>query len=980
MNRMGLDLIEAESFDEVHGKCVYPLVSEEHREAFRAMVQEVFKGRSQTFEFMMIGFKGRPLWLYTHAVPLRNERGDIVTALATTIDITERKTAEEKLRKSEARLKKAEALGSMGYWEWNILTNELIWSDEVFGIYGLDPLKDKPRYEIVLQTVAPECRDRFVKAVEDAVRIGVPFDGEYRMIGLDGRERFTHTTGEVTRDHEGKPISMFGIVQDITTRKRAAAALLDSEERFKNLYSQAPIGIELYDADGILLDVNPACMKIFGITSPDAVKGFSLFDDPNVPPDVKERLRRGESVSYEAIFDFDVVRAKRLYETNRFGKCVLECFISTWNFASDDLTGYLVHVTDITKRKRREEALRESEERYRKLFEISVSPILVIDSNGNYIDCNTAAVKFLESTRDEILRKNVVDYIPPGKKGEVLTTHASLWESGGILETEYYINGRVKLMELSINRTVWKGAPVAFAIGNDITERKRAEERIRQNEQFIRDILDTVDEGFIVIDRDYRIMTANKAYCGQVGGTGDTIIGRHCYEISHKRNHACHEAGEECAARRVFETGEPGAALHKHPDSDGHILYVETKAYPIKDASGNVTSVIETVNNITERHLLEEERLKTQKLESIGTLAGGIAHDFNNLLQGIFGYISMAKLTHDQKEKSLAMLEQAEKALHQSVNLTTQLLTFSKGGRPAKKRMSLLPMIENAARFALSGSRSECRIDCDPGLWQVEADEGQLGQVIQNIVLNADQAMPLGGSIVITVRNISATDAQRPRSLGARNHVLIAIRDSGVGISEQYLTKIFDPYFTTKEKGSGLGLATSYSIIKNHDGLIEVTSQVGKGSTFLVHLPAIEAVPEHERKEAAPAPTRSGRILVMDDEKVVRDVAGELLRILGHEVEFAENGEAALAMYREAMASSRPFDIIIMDLTIRGGMGGLETVGKLLEADPTAKAIVSSGYSDDSTLSNYHAQGFKDFLQKPYNMEELRATLSTLLG
>jgi signal transduction histidine kinase/CheY-like chemotaxis protein len=446
-------------------------------------------------------------------------------------------------------------------------------------------------------------------------------------------------------------------------------------------------------------------------------------------------------------------------------------------------------------------------------------------------------------------------------------------------------------------------------------------------------------------------------------------------------NHACHEAGEECAARRVFETGEPSAALHKHPDSDGHILYVETKAYPIKDASGNVISVIETVNNITERHLLEEERLKTQKLESIGTLAGGIAHDFNNLLQGIFGYISMAKLTHDQREKSLAMLEQAEKALHQSVNLTSQLLTFSKGGKPVKKRMSLLPMIENAARFALSGSRSECRITCDPGLWQVEADEGQLGQVIQNIVLNADQAMPLGGSIEITVRNISTADAQRPRSLGARNHVLISIRDSGVGISEHYLTKIFDPYFTTKEKGSGLGLATSYSIIRNHDGLIEVTSAVGKGTTFLIYLPAVEPVAEQTRKGSAPAtPIRSGRVLVMDDEQVVRDVIGELLRVLGHETAFAENGEAALTIYREAMASGRPFDIAILDLTIRGGMGGLETVGKLLEADPTAKAIVSSGYSDDAALSNYRALGFKAFLQKPYKIEELRATVSSLLG
>jgi nitrogen-specific signal transduction histidine kinase/ActR/RegA family two-component response regulator len=390
--------------------------------------------------------------------------------------------------------------------------------------------------------------------------------------------------------------------------------------------------------------------------------------------------------------------------------------------------------------------------------------------------------------------------------------------------------------------------------------------------------------------------------------------------------------------------------------------------------------VIETISDITEKHLLEEERLKTQKLESIGTLAGGIAHDFNNMLQGIFGYISMAKMTLDQKKKSLAMLEQAEKALHQSVNLTTQLLTFSKGGKPAKKNLSLLPVIENAARFALSGSRSEYRISSAPDLRRVEADEGQLGQVIQNIVLNADQAMPLGGCVEIAAQNVSASDASLPRSIAGKDHVLITIQDSGVGIPEQYLGKIFDPYFTTKEKGSGLGLATSYSIIRNHRGLIDVRSEVGKGTDLFLYLPASEAVAEESPGAAVPGKTRTCRVLVMDDEKVVREVAGEILRALGHEAAFSENGEAALTMYREAMASAKPFDVVILDLTIRGGMGGLETLGKLLELDPGAKAVVSSGYSDDTALSKYREHGFRAFLKKPYNVKELQDTLSALLG
>jgi len=430
----------------------------------------------------------------------------------------------------------------------------------------------------------------------------------------------------------------------------------------------------------------------------------------------------------------------------------------------------------------------------------------------------------------------------------------------------------------------------------------------------------------------------------------------------------------------VFETGAPHTVAHRHPDAHGGLLFVETRCFPITDDSGAVTSVIETLNDITERHLLEEERLKTQKLESIGTLAGGIAHDFNNLLQGIFGYISMAKLTLDEREKTLAMLEQAEMALHQSVSLTNQLLTFSKGGKPVKRRTSLIPVIESAAKFALSGSRSEFQIESDPRLWEVDADAGQLGQVIQNIVLNADQAMPLGGSVLISARNLPAAGNARPSALSGRDCVLITIQDSGTGIPEEDLGRIFDPYFTTKERGSGLGLASTYSIVRNHDGAIDVRSVLGKGSTFLIYLPALGAVAEHPGEKAAPAGTRACSILVMDDEELVRSVTGELLAVLGHAPAFADKGETALELYRRARESGRPFDVVILDLTIRDGMGGAETIRKLLEIDPGVLAVVSSGYSDTAALANYRQQGFKAFLKKPYSMKELRNTLDTLLA
>jgi len=244
--------------------------------------------------------------------------------------------------------------------------------------------------------------------------------------------------------------------------------------------------------------------------------------------------------------------------------------------------------------------------------------------------------------------------------------------------------------------------------------------------------------------------------------------------------------------------------------TDGSVHYITARGRLVRDDMGQPTRINGILWDITDQLLLEQERIKRQKIESLGTLAGGIAHDFNNLLQGIFGYISMAKTSLDQREKSLAMLEQAENALHQSVSLTTQLLTFSKGGKPIKKLISLLPVIENATKFALSGSRSSYQFDIEPGLWQVDADEGQLGQVIQNIVLNADQAMPKGGTVVIAAKNVLKSDSRHPQ-LTKGDYVEISVQDSGIGIPEKYLQKIFDPFFTTKDEGSGLGLATSYS-------------------------------------------------------------------------------------------------------------------------------------------------------------------------
>jgi len=631
---------------------------------------------------------------------------------------------------------------------------------------------------------------------------------------------------------------------------------------------------------------------------------------------------------------------------------------------------------DITEKKQAEEALRESEARLSTIMDNVGAFIFIKDTQYRYTYANNKVCELFGRKAEEIVGRTDADFFPAASVEEIMRSDRPVIEEGKTVSREE----KDLTSQDKVPRTYWtvklplydcQGSIAALCgISAYISSRKEAEEKIRESEQFIRNILDTVDEGFIVVSPDYRVLVANKAYCGQTGVCIDTIAGSHCYEISHKNNRPCHEEGEECAVLQALAQGEPCAALHRHHDADGNLIYVETKAYPIKDESGKVKSVIETINNITEKYLLEDERLKIQKLEAIGTLAGGIAHDFNNLLQGVFGYVSMAKMLSHQPEKVERMLDQAEKALSLSVNLTTQLLTFAKGGNPVKKKVDLRPVIENASKFALSGSRCNCRLHLNLNLWPAEADEGQIAQVIQNIVLNASEAMPEGGIVDISTENVDS-------SLNGGRQIRIVVKDKGIGIPEAYRAKIFDPYFTTKRKGSGLGLATSYSIIKNHGGSIEVVSSPGEGSTFLITLPACKA--EDLGKEvfqtALAGLQQKRRILLMDDEALVRDVAQSMFETLGHHIELASHGEEAIGIYEEAFMSGNSFDLVVLDLTIKGGIGGQDTLKKLLEIDPEVKAVVSSGYADNKVCSGYRDFGFQGMLNKPYTVKDIKECL-----
>ena len=388
-----------------------------------------------------------------------------------------------------------------------------------------------------------------------------------------------------------------------------------------------------------------------------------------------------------------------------------------------------------------------------------------------------------------------------------------------------------------------------------------------------------------------------------------------------------------------------------------------------------------TLADIEERKRLEDERQTFEKMKTVGTLAGGIAHDFNNILTGLFGYISMAKLKLNANYPGYEYLEAAEKAMGRATLLSNQLLTFAKGGAPVKENLSLTRLVEEVVHFNLTGSNVKPAITAAGNLWLVKADQGQLQQVFGNLTINAKQAMPEGGHLNISMANIEIPDDNQ-LNLDGGKYIQITFSDEGKGIAPEDKDRIFEPYFTTKETGNGLGLATIYSIINRHNGHISVSSELGKGATFMLYLPAVEiqAVAQASAESVLPYKGHSAKILVMDDDEEIRFMLQSMLKELSYTVKTCSNGRQAVELYGQGLADKVPYDLVILDLTVPGGMGGKETAQKILQLDVNARLFVSSGYAEDPVMSNYLDYGFSGIITKPYDFKKLTNTLNRFLG
>ncbi|MBN1947791.1 MAG: GAF domain-containing protein [Bradymonadales bacterium] len=402
--------------------------------------------------------------------------------------------------------------------------------------------------------------------------------------------------------------------------------------------------------------------------------------------------------------------------------------------------------------------------------------------------------------------------------------------------------------------------------------------------------------------------------------------------------------------------------------SDGSAFAVEALFTPL--TYQGVPAQLLLIRDITERKKVEEIFTRTEKLESIGLLAGGIAHDFNNILSVILGNLSLVRSGTDDPQEREQLIVEAEEAARRARDLTHQLLTFSRGGSPVKTSGSIAEVVQETASFALRGSNVSGDFaqikPCPP----IPFDEGQISQVINNLIINAVQAMPEGGRVEVGCEVIEM-GPEEGLPLPAGPYIRIRVADRGVGIPKEQLSRIFDPYFTTKQKGSGLGLAIAHSIMTRHDGCITVDSESGSGTTFLLYLPATATrETPREIRPIAPKPG-TGKVLLMDDEEMIRTTGARMLRSLGYECATVSDGEETLREYHKAMEAGQPFDLVIMDLTVPGGLGGKEAIQKLVSIDPAVRVLVSSGYSNDPIMANYKIHGFVGVLEKPYDLENL---------
>ncbi len=636
---------------------------------------------------------------------------------------------------------------------------------------------------------------------------------------------------------------------------------------------------------------------------------------------------------------------------------------------------------------RSKEMLSQKEAQLQAILDYSPALISIRDLDGNIILANNQFNILDGPPPEEYVGKNVSTVFPKNfadvlrendhetlKKKKPVVTEEIVRHKDGSWHT--YLTVRFPLYN---HEDITYGT---CSISTDITHRKQVENNLYKSEERLKEAQRIGKMGSWEYDiKTQRITWSDQAFqlFGNEPPPDPTNLGEiHKYypddaALLHNAIHRAKENGES------FKQD-----LHLKLYS-GHSAYHSFTVYPIQDPKGLVEKLIGTVQDITERKKMEDELIKAKKLEATGILAGGIAHDFNNLLYVILGYIDLSNEEIENDHKITSLLAEAKKAAVRAKDLTQKFITFSSGGDPVKSMISIDSLIVEVKDIVFSGSNVQCDCSFSDQLWQAEVDKGQIHHVLANIFENAKHAMPDGGILKIIAENTMHDIENKKFGLNLNNgkYVKIIISDDGIGISKYNLEKIFDPYFSTKEKGiqkgMGLGLSIAHSILNKHKGYIHITSELGSGTEVYMFIPSLVRSASKQAEEPESLPDFSKRILVMDDEEQIRTMSKLILNRLGYDVVLASHGEEAIQLYRDCLESGQPFDAVILDLTVKGGMGGKQAMKNLLLIDPHVKAIIVSGYTEHATMSSFEEHGFITALNKPLSMNQLKKTIGKIL-
>ena len=955
----------------------------------------------------------REKWYRSISQPVKDSSGNVVSVLEGVTDITEPKEAEQAILRepnflrqvmetspagitvvdreghvSLANFRAEEILGLKRSDMYNRRYNDPAW--RITDFEGNQYPEDRLPFQLVKRKKAPV------------------FGVEHAIVWPDGKRALLSISGAPLFDSNGNFDGMVASIEDVTEQKRKEVELHNRNQFIQAILDNLPIGLAVnYFDEGTATYMNQRFQEIYGWPE-EELKNIPEFFE-KVYPDAEYR----NEIQGRILADIESGDPKRMQwnHVEATGKDGTKRIVSAKNIPILEQNFMISTVQDVTEQERTRKALEESHAKYRQLVENSPAGIYEFDyTSGKIVNVNDALCEYMGYTRDEILSMSPLDLLTGDSKAVALDRMQRVMAGETPPETtEYKIRCKdgSEIWSQGHIRYFYEGETLtrAIAVMHDVTGQKQAEAALKESEERFRTLVEQSPFGISLINKDGRYQYLNPKFKEMFGYELEDIpTGKKWFQKVYPQEEYRQEVISTWKEdQKNIGIGEARPRTYSVICTDGEKKVTHFRPVTMKNGDQLVFH-----EDVTEAEILEEQLRQAEKLEAIATLTGGIAHDYNNLLSIIVGNLGMAQQDAEPGSHQAEFLNEAEKAARKVGDLTHELMALSRGGGPIKELGSIKESLRESANVIPAESGITVNVSMQEDVWPVPHDSRKMAAVFRKVVQNALEAMPDGGSLTLNAQNLRVEDGDSVPGLSVTpgDYVRISIQDNGIGISEDNLDKIFDPYFSTKamgtQKGMGLGLATAHAIVKKHGGDITVQSKHDVGTTVNIYLPAmpspqarqagLPAQPEEgEGKDGRPVSTETQstvadqqapmrRILLMDDEEMMRNLAPQMLNRLGYEVETVKGGFEAIEAYQKRIDAAEPFDAVILDLTIKGGMGGERAVQELLKIDPQVKAIVASGYFNDPVMKDFQDYGFKAAMPKPFVMKDLKEVIENALS